>query len=324
MKQILIFSIFVCLIVLFWACGSDDNPVNPTVRVFDPFALWDTASGGLGSLVQCLAVKDTLLFAGINDDGVYRSTNNGETWTQMINGLSSLNIRALLVKDTIIYAGTSSGVYISADNGSNWAPSTTGMGAIIVRALIMKDTNIFAGTATGVYVSADDGAHWTSAGLSTYTVVTLCVKGKKLFAGTTNINNSVYRSTNDGTDWLRITEGLAVQAANSLAAKDTNLFAATNGGIFRSSNDSTWTAVNDGLYSLSSNPQVLFVYGPSILAGFGNFEGIYLSLNNGASWVSCNAGLFGLTAGCFTYNRSYIFVGGTNQSGGGHVWRHAF
>jgi hypothetical protein len=323
MKQILTFAALILLIFIFWACGSDENPVQNSTRNFDPFALWDTASGGMGSFVQCMAVKDTNLFAGINDAGVYRSTNNGDDWIQMITGLSNLNVHALLVKDTIILAGTSAGVFISTNKGSNWSASTSGMGAIIVRSLIKKDTNIFAGTASGVYVSGDNGASWTGAGLGTYTVTTLCVKGTKLIAGTTNAANGVYRSINNGTNWVRIVDGITGYVVNSIVTRDTNLFAATNGGIFRSGNDSTWTYVNDGLYSVGSTPQVLFVYGSGILAGFGNYEGVYLSLNNGASWVSGNAGLFGLTVGCFTYNGSYLFVGGTNQSGGGAVWRHA-
>jgi hypothetical protein len=116
--------------------------------------------------------------------------------------------------------------------------------------------------------------------------------------------------------------GLAV---NSLAAKDTNLFAGTSNGVFRSSNDSTWTGVNDGLYPAYAMgvSQSFFVYGSSILAGFDGYAGVYLTLNNGASWISCSAGLDGFSANVFAYNGNYLFVGGQSQGGGGrNVWRH--
>jgi hypothetical protein len=317
MKQIFAFSLIVVLIVIFGACSDDSNPVTSAApRIFDPFAMWDTANTGL---------SDTFVFAGTTTGSIFRSSNSGDTWTSVNTGLGGSNIRALLVKDSVLYAGTDDGVYLSTNDGSNWTTSSTGMEAgLQVFSLITKDSIIFAGTEAGsdnrgVYYSIDNGVTWTPTGLA-YGVNTLCVKGKNLFAGTVNVNNSVYRSTNNGANWNLRDYNIPVSAVNSLAAKDTCLFAATatTGGVYRSSNDSSWTAVRDGLYSVSFNPEALFVYGPNILAGFGNFEGIYLSLNNGASWVSANAGLFSFSAYAFTYNGTYIFVGGTDG-----VWRHA-
>jgi hypothetical protein len=325
MKKIFAFSLIIVLVVLFWACGSDDNPVINTTRVFDPFALWDTASGQLGSLVQCLAAKDTNLYAGTSDSGVYRSTNNGESWTKSSTGLSggSLIINALLVTDSNIFAGTSVGVYRSTNKGSSWSISM-GIGAAVL-SLVKKDTMLFAGTTSRLSCSTDGGSTWDEPGLVVPgNVTTLVVKGSRLFAGTGS--NGVTRSADNGSTWLTINTGLGNNTINSLAVQDTNLFAATAGGVFRSSNDSTWTAVGEGLYVAYTlgDPQSIYVVGPNILTGFAGYAGVFLSLNNGASWVSANGGLPAFDAYSFVYHGSYLFVGGRGNGTGGAVWRHAF
>jgi hypothetical protein len=327
MKQTLIFSVIICLMIIFGACSDDSNPVTSTgPRVFDPFALWDTASNvSLGNRVQCMAVKDTFLFAGTSNAGIYRSTNNGENWVTVNIGLSSVNIQALLVKDTIIYAGTAVALYRSTDNGLNWGAYSSGMTNTNIRALAAKDSFIFAGTnGGGLYRSTNNGVIWTSAGLSGEMVITFAVKGSRLFAGTAA--SGIYRSTNNGTDWTQINTGMPGLTINALAAQDTNLYSATTWGIYRSSNDSSWSEVNEGLYSVlmgSADFTSLFVYGPSVLVGVSSYRGVYLSLNHGASWVAANAGLFGFSTSCFAYNGTYLFIGGQNQGGGGGVWRHA-
>jgi hypothetical protein len=326
MKKILFPLIVIGIVVVFWSCSKDSNPVvQQGINAFNAFALWDTASPAVSSTVQCLAVKDTFLFAGTSSAGIYRSTNNGDTWSTVNTGLVNHNVHAILVKDSILLAGTANGIYISTNNGSNWSESTSGMGNIVVYSLVAKDTSIFAGTADAVFQSLDDGATWSGTSMSTsYNVVSLCVRGNRLFAGTTDINNGLYRTTNNGVNWLRIVSGMPGVSVVSLAAQDTNLYAATADGVFRSSNDSTWTQVNDGLYSVlvGAAPTTVYAYGPNVLAGMSNNQGIYLSLNYGSSWVSANAGLFGLSVNCFAYNGSYLFVGGVNMGGSAGVWRH--
>jgi hypothetical protein len=324
MKKIFTFSLIVVLLVILYACSDDSNPVTSAgPRIFDPFALWDTASGQLGSLVQCLAFKDTNLYAGTSDSGVYRSTNNGTSWVKS-SGLtgSGLNVHTILVRDSVLLAGTDNRIYRSIDKGSTWGTFGTGIGSTQVYSLVRKDTVLFAGTTGLLYISTDGGSSWDAPGLVVPgNIRTLVVKGSRLFAGSGS--NGVFRSTDNGSTWITINDGLLGHAIYSLAVKDTNLFAATNRGVFRSSNDSSWTETNDGLYSVPSDPQSFFVYGSNILVGFPNYNGIFLSLNNGASWVSCNGGLPGFSAYAFVYNGTYLFVGGENQTAVGAVWRHA-
>jgi photosystem II stability/assembly factor-like uncharacterized protein len=327
MKKIFAFSLIIILIVLFWACGSDDsNPVVNTTRVFDPFALWDTASGQLGSLVQCLAAKDTNLYAGTADSGVYRSTNNGTSWVKS-SGLTGLglNVHTILVKDSVLLAGTNNRIYRSIDKGSTWGTFGTGIASTQIYSLVRKDTVLFAGTEGRLYSSTDGGSTWNEPGLVVPgNIRTLVVKNSRLFAG--SAANGVFRSADNGSTWITINIGLGNNTIYSLAAQDTNLFAATPAGVFRSSNDSIWTAVGEGLYVAYTlgDPQSIYVVGPNILTGFAGYAGVFLSLNHGASWVSANGGLPAFDAYSFVYHGSYLFVGGRGNGTGGAVWRHAF
>src|ERR1035437_5473395 len=75
------------------------------------------------------------------------------------------------------------------------------------------------------------------------------VSGSHLFAGT--FGNGVYLSTNSGTSWTAVNNGLPASSfITALAVSGTNIFAGTygyGGGVFLSTNNgTTWTAVNNG------------------------------------------------------------------------------
>jgi hypothetical protein len=58
---------------------------------------------------------------------------------------------------------------------------------------------------------------------------------------------------------------------NCFAISGTNLFAGTKGGVYLSTNNGTsWTAINDGLSSSGIDVQTLSVSGTNLFAGTGN------------------------------------------------------
>ena len=75
--------------------------------------------------IQALASFKTNIFAGLNGystayGGIYRSTDNGNTWSKSVNGLikpgtqDTVNILRLALLNNIIIAGTDSeGIYVS-------------------------------------------------------------------------------------------------------------------------------------------------------------------------------------------------------------------
>ena len=98
------------------------------VVLLSPYASgqWIQANGPYGGHVYCFAVKGTNLFAG-TAGGVFRSTNNGTSWTAVNTGLTYTSVDALAVSGTNLFAGTENGVFLSTNNGTSWTAVNTGL-----------------------------------------------------------------------------------------------------------------------------------------------------------------------------------------------------
>ena len=143
--------------------------------------------------------------------GVFKSTDRGNNWTQINNGLDSLETNILTVdpnNSETLYLGTDDdGVYKSTDGGDSWKkltvssiPKSFGVGDIIVDP--QNSNNIYVGTVDyfrlsesrgvlgdfGVYKSTDGGTTWEefNMGLKHLGVFSLELseKNRILYAGT--------------------------------------------------------------------------------------------------------------------------------------------
>src|SRR3972149_4392503 len=101
-------------------------------------------------------------------------------------------------------------------------------------------------------------------GLSFIRVQCFAKQGTDLFAGT---DSGVFKTTNNGTNWISVNDGLTDKHISSLALIGDNLFAGTNGGgVFLSSNNGlSWTTVNSDLTNLYVT--ALAVSGTNLFAG---------------------------------------------------------
>jgi len=275
--------------------------------------------GPANPTINALAVTDTNLVAGTSGYGIYLSINNGTNWVN--TALQSYSIRAFTTLGKNLFAGTSNGVFLSTDNGSSWIRTNLPNEYSDIYSLAISDTNIFAGGSSGsVFLSTDNGTNWLGSSLTYATIYSIVVLsngagGANLFAGTDYNykfvpNGGIYLSTNNGTSWSSIKTGWYVYA---LAVSGTDLFAGTDGGgIFLSTdNGLSWNAINTGL--TNTVVHTIAIFGTKLLAGTDG--GVFLSENNGTSWV--NMGLQVHSIQAFAFLGLNLYAG----TGNGGVWR---
>jgi photosystem II stability/assembly factor-like uncharacterized protein len=269
-------------------------------------AQWQqTGLNNIGGSISALITSGDTIFAG--GVGMYWSTDNGNTWDTITNGLPANSlIYALVKKADTIFAGCDSSIYISSDNGNNWILASTGLGSALVVALAIKGDTVFAGTSgDGVYWTINSGQLWTNAnnGLTSYHIGTIIVNGSNIFAGT---GDGVFISSNNGQMWA--TTGFPDSIPVYVLSTDgDNIFAGTIGhGVYLSSdNGITWTSAgitNGVVTALTANDNFVF-------AGTQGYQpgGVFFSTDNGNNWTG--TGLESLNIWLLAENDSFIFAG---------------
>ncbi|MBK7571731.1 MAG: hypothetical protein IPI10_08945 [Bacteroidetes bacterium] len=83
-------------------------------------AQWVQTNGPYGGDVRCFAISGSNIFAGTIGGGVFLSTNNGNNWSPVNNGLTNPNVYSLAISGSNVLAGTLFGLFISYDNGNSW------------------------------------------------------------------------------------------------------------------------------------------------------------------------------------------------------------
>jgi ligand-binding sensor domain-containing protein len=185
------------------------------------------------------------IYVGTAAHGVFMSTNGGDTWSSISNGLSSgLTINALTFDATNqqLWAATSLGVYRSNERGTTWQAYNNGLPVHVVVYSIQPDTIviggtkglIFAGTSHGFFYSQDAGADWKAsseslAGTDVRFIFVDFHKPTTLYIGT---SVGALRSDDSGQSWSGIAPGLPTdQPVYTLtwgAPNYSQLFAAAN------------------------------------------------------------------------------------------------
>ena len=72
--------------------------------------------------------KDSYLFAGTYDHGVFVSSDSGASWSAADSGIAGMNVQTLVVHGSDIFAGTDTkGVFRSTNNGAYWTAVDSGL-----------------------------------------------------------------------------------------------------------------------------------------------------------------------------------------------------
>ncbi|MBL0046488.1 MAG: T9SS type A sorting domain-containing protein [Bacteroidetes bacterium] len=240
-------------------------------------------------------------------------------WVQT-NGPEGGKIYAFAADSTAIYAGTNSGIFKSANHGNTWLNITTGINFSYankgIYSIATTKNHVFVGTSnSGIFYTNDQGSTWTSPSvLNSSSIEALAASGDTVIAVT---SSSVFLSSNLGSSWMDITNGLSTSNINSVLINGSTIFVGTYGGgiYFTSNGGSNWSTANIGLgnqnvLSLNKNSSILYAC---------TENGIFSSSNNGASWSLISTGLSGyfnriafIGTKLFTCGGNGVFVSSNN------------
>lgn len=279
-------------------------------RSRDRGVTWEAASEGLTDpFVLCLAAApDGTVYAGTFRGGVFRSKDGGRTWTAVNDGLKRLEVKALLIEGSSIFAGTGDGVYRLAEGEGRWAVVTKGLDEILVHSLAMAgDRTLYAGTSgRGVFRLKPSGTEWTRLrdglvdheGLVENFIRVLAVDADQaVYAGT--FDGGVFRSADGGKTWRSISRALPNDSIRGIVASGKTLLVATGRGIFKTENQGQkWTPLNRGLTELSVQALIVAADGAFYA---GTSAGVFRSDDEGLSWTGASAGIEGVPQSPFRF-----------------------
>ena len=215
MKKIILLLLFVFLQNAYpqWElCNIPVTPYNPV--------------SGLTSLLAF----DNYIIAGAYE-GIYVSTDYGETWSTKKTGIPrTIRINCLAKSGNYILAGTDIGIYATTDFGNTWIFQNTGIPKNYhIRSILVNDKNIYA-AGTGIYLSTDNGDNWTTkatylpcdghSALDDY--LSLAMNEKNLYVAAMG---GIFLSTDNGDTWIDKGKGINYETITSLAFNNNNIYA---------------------------------------------------------------------------------------------------
>jgi photosystem II stability/assembly factor-like uncharacterized protein len=281
---------------------------DPNARIDLVWERWQSDSGwrvvsrrkDILSVALAIHLGSTIMYAGTTADGVFKSVDSGNNWTQKSAGQEDLNVQCIAIDPgtpTTVYAGTNAGgVFKSDDGGENWVQKSTGLGDLNVQFIAIDPgtpTTVYAGTtADGVFKSVVSGNNWTqkSAGQEDLNVQFIAIDSgtpTTVYAGTTA--DGVFKSVDSGNNWTQKSTGLSDLNVQFLAidpGTPTTVYAGTNGGgVFKSDDGGeNWVQKSKGLGILNVQFLAMDPGTPTTVYAGTNSGGVFKSVDSGENW----------------------------------------
>ncbi len=291
---------------------------------------WNLVSDNLtqGVYANKILVNNKNYIFAANSHGLFRSTDNGNSWEWLTNyDFGTTNTLLLLGGDTL-NASTQNGLYISIDDGNTWNSLTTNLSNVWINTFARNTQHrIFIGSPDGtIYSSTNEGQSWDSIIICDYSINSISTFNNSVFVAT---DIGIYRSLDGGGNWEFVNNGLPSEEYYLIKQNLIgDVFTLSQNGFFRSTNyGDNWEVINQEANGLN----VLLIdtnnnlYGGSVYWG----RGMYKSTDNGTTWQNKNEG----TKNSFitTLNKSTvgnIWAGSWGQglyysSNGGSNWQYS-
>lgn len=294
---------------------SNWQPVGPFTHTNT--GSWSSGQGRT-SAVAVDPINSNIIYVGAPAGGIWKSTNNGTTWTPLSDELPQIGVSGIVIDHTntnTIFIATgdkdssdtySIGVLKSTDGGLNWITtglSFTGTGNF-AGDLIMHPTNnqiLLCATNSGLYRTTNGGTTWTVEQTGDFSQGSVRFKPNDPTIVYATSNNKFYKSTDTGDTFTNITSGLSASANTTrlildvTPADNTYVYvlsvsgsATLNGlnGIYRSTDSGTTFTVTQSTTDILESGQSW--YDLALTASNTNKDLIFTGCLN--IWKSTNGG----------------------------------
>ena len=261
--------------------------------------------------------SDCTLYVATLSTGIHKSTDCGDTWAEVNNGLTESRLIQIKIPpdatdaDTAYVLAENGYLFVTTDGGANWSLVSTALEGIDRRNLVLSagfgtDQTMYAAAkygSSGVFRSTDGGVTWMRMvnGMSDDNVWKVIAspdpaEKETLFALT---RSGVEKSTDGGASWATIISpdtDLSDLALSPAYASDQTLFVTANTGrVYSSTNGGiSWSGAN----ALVSDPRLLSISpdypsDQTVCHGRRNTNPFYCSTDGGITWTEIDAGLLG-------------------------------
>jgi len=264
--------------------------------------------------IHALKFNPSNILFSCSDGGLSTTSNGGTNWTDKNNTLSIAQIYKMSISQTqpstIITGWQDNGTNLFRNNTWNQIYGGDGMECIID----YTNPNIFYVTNPNgtIHRSDNGGSTWiynissiitqqeTGAWVTPYVIDP--INPQILYAG----YNNVWKSTDKGVNWMKISNFTNSIELKSLAVAKSNpnyIYAASDNVIFKTDNGgATWTDISHGLPSnaityivvSSTNPEVVWIS----FSGYSGGNKIFASRNAGVNWTNYSGTLPNLPTNC--------------------------
>ena len=248
---------------ILYAAGTQDGISIST----DDGDTWTAATGGItGSpFFQSIAAAPNApgtLYAGDVSGEVWKSVDGAANWTSL-GTLPSISVRSLIVHPTdadIVFAGTFDGIFFTDDGGATWVNRSAGLTSARVRAMAFDP-----GDPSRVYMAEDgQGFHFAT-------------------------NLAAAGWTRSSPDVLFGGDGLDIVVADT---SPPTVYYAAMGGVHRSTDGgSNWNQINDGLTNPETSGLAIDHTNPTRLWAAGFRSGIFHTTDGGDTWAMWSTGI---------------------------------
>jgi photosystem II stability/assembly factor-like uncharacterized protein len=286
--------------------GSEGINGVGLLRSTDDGASWQLLSNALSSTgaIDLLVTAGGTVFACTFDDGLYRSTNNGSTFTAVSSLPASFTTDVEVTSTGTLFVGTrfsSNRMYRSTDNGTTWQLAATGLAGEVNDIFIGALDEIFATTTSSVYKTTDNGATWVNLNPPNngYNYPSVVLSNGDIYAafhGNISVGGGVYRSTDGGATWMQ-DSGLPPKAIGRLLSTSSDMvFAGGLGyGVYRrisamAGRGMDWESKNEGLASTWVTSIAEDVTSGNLYAGTAHAQ-VFRSTDSGLTWQSAASGI---------------------------------